>query len=86
MVNNKVTIVDAIMGSGKSSWAIQYMNENDDYNFLYITPFLSEVDRIKEQCTRRIFTEPVQDGNGKMENLLNLLEKGYNVVLTETKG
>lgn len=82
MVNNKVTIVDAIMGSGKSSWAIQYMNENDDYNFLYITPFLSEVDRIKEQCTRRIFTEPVQDGNGKMENLLNLLEKGYNIATT----
>lgn len=79
---NKVTVVDAIMGSGKSSWAIQYMNDMEDYSFLYITPFLDEVKRIKEQCTKRIFKEPIQDGNGKMGNLLNLLEEGANIATT----
>lgn len=78
----KVTVVDSIMGSGKSSWAIQYMNEMDDYNFIYITPFLDEVDRIKDNCTRRIFKEPKQDKNGKMENLLKLLEEGGNIATT----
>lgn len=79
---SKVTVVDSIMGSGKSSWAIQYMNEMDDYNFLYITPFLDEVKRIKNECTRRIFKEPKQDKNGKMENLLKLLEEGGNIATT----
>ena len=79
---NKVTVVDAIMGSGKSSWAIQYMNDMEDYSFLYITPFLDEVKRIKKECTKRIFKEPIQDGNGKMGNLLNLLEEGANIATT----
>lgn len=77
-----ITVVDSPCGYGKSSWAIQYMNDNEDMSFIYITPFLDEVKRIKEECTRRIFKEPIQNGNGKMENLLTLLSEGTNIATT----
>jgi hypothetical protein len=52
----KITVVDSVMGSGKSSWAIQYMNEADPFErFIYITPINTEVDRIKEACPTRDF-------------------------------
>lgn len=42
-----INIVDSIMGSGKTSWAIQYMNEAPTYQkFIYITPFKTEVERV----------------------------------------
>ena len=47
----QVNIVDAIMGTGKTSAAINYINSSDDdIRFLYITPYLSEVDRVINSC------------------------------------
>ena len=44
----KVNIIDSIMGSGKTSWAIQFMEgmHRSYQKFLYITPFKSEVERV----------------------------------------
>ena len=43
---NTITVVDARMGRGKSSAAIRYMNRyKGTKKFLYITPYLNEVDR-----------------------------------------
>ena len=36
---NTITVIDSLMGSGKTSWSIQYINDNPYENFLYITPF-----------------------------------------------
>lgn len=44
----KINIVDSIMGSGKTSWAIQKMNEDKNNKYVFITPFLDEVKRIEE--------------------------------------
>ena len=35
-----VLVCDAIMGAGKTSAAITYMNEHSNDLFVYITPFL----------------------------------------------
>lgn len=35
-----ITIVDDIMGSGKSTWAINYINDNPDRKFLCIVPLV----------------------------------------------
>ena len=43
-----ITIVDDIMGSGKSTWAINYINSNPDKKFLCIVPLLSECERFKD--------------------------------------
>lgn len=47
---NKITvkIVDDIMGSGKTTWAIDYINSNIDKRFLCILPTLSECERYKQ--------------------------------------
>lgn len=60
------------MGGGKTSWSIQHINRNKFDNFLYITPFLEEVDRILNN-TNRDFKQPVYKGNTKLDNLNELL-------------
>lgn len=75
-----ITVIDAIMGSGKTSWAIQYMN-NTPSHFLYITPFLSEIDRIKSSV-HKPFYSPANRGKGKLENLNTLLMGNENIAAT----
>lgn len=69
---NKITVIDSIMGSGKTSWSIQHINRNPFDNFLYITPFLEEVERIIEK-TDRDFKQPINKGNGKLGAINELL-------------
>ena len=77
-------MVDMIMGSGKSSAAINYMNQNyGDKKFLYVTPFLSEVQRVKLQCPKLNFVEPeIRLGTGKLGDIRRLLTKGHNIATT----
>lgn len=60
------------MGSGKTSWSIQHINRNTFDNFLYITPFLDEVNRIIKNTTRD-FKQPINRGNGKLDSINELL-------------
>lgn len=79
----KVHVVDMIMGSGKSSAAINFMNQNKFRRYLYITPFLSEVERIKESCPDLNFVEPGVDvRRSKLCDIKFLLSKGLNIVST----
>lgn len=82
-----VKIIDATCGKGKTSWGIQYMNEAPlSEKFIYITPFLTEVKRIKESVIGRKFYEPTKNEENvtKLESLKNLLEKGENIVSTHS--
>ena len=49
------------MGSGKSQYAIQKMNEDKDNDYIYITPYLDEIKRIRENCKSRKFVEPKEN-------------------------
>lgn len=69
------------MGSGKTSWSIQHINRNPLENFLYITPFLNEVDRILKN-TNRDFIQPSYRGGSKLDNLNDLLECQYDIAST----
>ena len=53
-----VQVIDAPCGKGKTSWAIQHMKENPHERFLFITPFLTEVERIKTECAELDFVDP----------------------------
>ena len=53
-----VHVCDAIMGTGKSSAAITYMNEHPEQKFIYITPYLEEATRIRKSCPAMHFVEP----------------------------
>ena len=55
----KINIIDAICGAGKTSAAINFINASpDDQHFLYITPYLTEVERIIESCPNKKFKQP----------------------------
>jgi hypothetical protein len=85
MQNKKtsINVIDSIMGSGKTSWAIQYMNEADvEEKFIYITPFLTEVERVKTSVTGRSFIDPINTGKGKLDNLKKLILHNQNIVST----
>ena len=81
-MDSKIKIVDARMGAGKTSWSIQRMNEDKENNYIYITPFLSEVQRVKESCKERKFYEPVNFGTGKLDSLHKLLLENKNIAST----
>lgn len=81
----QVKIIDSIMGTGKTSWAIQYMNEAPLYKkFIYITPFLNEVERVISSCRDRKFVQPeASKGKGsKLNNLKSLIVEGKDIVST----
>ena len=74
-----INIVDSPMGFGKTSWAINKINSDKNQNFIYITPFLSEIDRVKNSCKDRKFTEPkVGKARNKLESLKQLVLKDKN--------
>lgn len=79
---NTITVVDARMGRGKSSAAIRYMNRyKGAKRFLYITPYLNEVDRICEQCD---FDQSDSDYVSKSAELKTHIRHGKNVAATHS--
>lgn len=76
----KMSIVDSIMGGGKTTAALQKINRGYGLRFIYVTPFLPEVDRVLEKT--RDFYQPKELGNGKLDSLHDLLCDGKNIVCT----
>lgn len=81
-----IYVVDSIMGSGKSSSIINYMNENQHKKFIYITPYLDEAERIKKSCRDLNFIEPsdkLPEFNfSKTEHSMYLIREGKNIAST----
>ena len=53
-----IYVCDAMMGSGKTSAAIAYMNGHPERKFIYVTPYLTEAERIRKACPSLRFAEP----------------------------
>ena len=81
-----IKVCDAIMGSGKSSAAINYMNSHPEKKFIYITPYLDEADRIKRSCPDLNFKEPngnlPEFGFRKYNHTVELMTNGENITST----
>ncbi|WP_338335603.1 hypothetical protein [Bacillus altitudinis] len=84
----KVKIIDSIMGSGKTSAAINKINDsNKDENFIFLTPYLNEVERIKKKVTSRQMYEPKIRSKGenvqyKFDSFHELLSQNKDIVAT----
>lgn len=81
---NPVTVVDSIMGSGKTSWAIRYINESSaNKRFMFVTPYLTEVQRII-RGTNKEFVEPTKanEQDKKLNDLKQLINGGRNIACT----
>lgn len=75
-----VRILDDIMGSGKSTWAINYINRNPEKKFLCIVPLLDECKRYKENTDIDII-DPETWGS-KWKHFRWLVENEKNIVTT----
>ena len=78
-----IHVVDSIMGSGKTQAVLRMINEDTDRTrkWLYITPYLDEVERVIQECPSRDFVQPKNYGS-KSQNFLTLVREGKNIATT----
>ncbi|MGL5960648.1 MAG: DEAD/DEAH box helicase family protein [Cetobacterium sp.] len=79
-----ILIIDSVMGSGKSNWAINQIKSSTK-PIMYVTPYLEEVDRFKKEVTH--IYEPHTNslkGENKTVGLMKLLEMGLNIATTHS--
>ena len=89
-----INVVDAPCGAGKSSFAIQMINQNPGQRFIYCTPFLDELERIRKSTGSGRFASPEYvgfDADNKMtiyptklESFHELLRQGRDIAVTHT--
>ena len=70
-------------GNGKTSYAIELINENPNQSYVYVTPLLSEIDRIKK-ATKKPFYDPIFKDGRKINGLNDLLCSGFNIAVTHS--
>jgi hypothetical protein len=81
----EITVIDSKMGTGKTSYAIQMMDDeaNSDKKYIFITPFLDEVKRVIRDVTSRDFVQPESvNGKNKKDNLKKLIAEGKDIAST----
>lgn len=81
-----VKVCDAIMGSGKTSSTINLLKDNPEKHFIYITPYLTEVDRIVDAIpwARQPEQEP-RFKRSKLASVLDMIGK-VDVIITTHAG
>ena len=78
-----VIVIDQIMGSYKTTFAIEYMKSRPLENFMYITPYLEEIKRIKLATKdKKQFISPENKGSGKLESLKYLIRNEEDIAST----
>ncbi|MBU8908998.1 DEAD/DEAH box helicase family protein [Desertibacillus haloalkaliphilus] len=90
----EIKVIDAICGAGKTSYAIQTINDHSqvgfgtdgdiftsDKKFIYVTPYLAEVERVLNS-TKAEFAEPYSKRGSKYEHAKKLIEDGKSIVMT----
>lgn len=84
-----IYVCDAVMGSGKTTAIINYINSHPEKKFIYITPYLGESDRIIENCNMIKFETPngkrgaARTGKySKLEDARDLVASGKNISST----
>lgn len=77
----KIKIIDMPMGTGKTIGVINYMNSHPEKRYMFITPFLDEVQRIKLNCPSLEFEEPSEQYS-KLNSLKKLIAEDKNIVST----
>jgi hypothetical protein len=77
------------MGTGKTQMMFKLMYEQQDQKFIYVTPYLNEIDRLlypndekSKHYTDRWFREPFNTGQGKITSLIDLIKKDFNIATT----
>jgi len=82
---SNINVIDAPCGMGKTSWAIQEINAHEDESYIFCTPFLGEITRIRQSCGLfSRFKEPLPYTGTKIDDFNNLLSTGVDIAVTHT--
>lgn len=78
-----VKIIDSLMGTWKTTAIINHINKYPNDKYIYVTPYLKEVERICEKCPHADFIEPEDiDYDTKGRHLKTLVEHGRNICMS----
>ena len=77
-----IKIIDAPCGAGKTTWAIQKMNKDSETSYVYCTPLLDEIDRIRNECGWNRFQAPQYYTGAKIDDFNELLSIGSCVAVS----
>ena len=80
---SNINVIDEPCGKGKTSFAIQMMNDCPNESYIYCTPFLDEIERVKK-ATNIDMTAPDYKGGRKIDDFNSLLMGGRNIALTHS--
>jgi hypothetical protein len=77
-----VTVVDSLMGTGKTSYYINYLNQYKGKDrFIVVVPFISEVERVIDE-TKGFITPSYDEFDTKTKSLKALILDNQNIVAT----
>lgn len=82
MTNNKIHILDSLPGSGKSTSAINYINQNSDRKFILVCELLTEIERYCEN-THLVPTEAKYQ-QSKSQHANMLLNEDQSIAITHS--
>lgn len=76
----KIKVCDQVPGAGKTEAAIHMMKRRPYQRYIFVTPYLDEVQRIKTSCAGMGFREPESHGkfHTKTKDLTELIQAGVN--------
>lgn len=91
--NPSITIISAPCGTGKTEYAIRYMNAHQDHPYLYLAPLRKVFDRLEGKgeyadkgVTFKMLTPVNFDSSGryenKIDNIQTLIAAGQNIMST----
>jgi hypothetical protein len=80
-----IKVIDAMCGAGKSTAMIKKMKDNPATKWLYITPFLTEVEeRIPIELPELHFKTPSDKDGTKTGDIDRLISQGHNIATTHS--
>ncbi|CAO4136210.1 hypothetical protein OFEAOIEE_LOCUS3962 [Methylorubrum extorquens] len=82
-----IHVIDSIIGSGKTTYIIDTIQNlvDEDNKIIYVTPFLTEVERVIQNCTWGEFHQPNEvDFGSKTKSLLHLIRNRHNIATTHS--
>lgn len=80
-----ITVIDSLMGTGKTTYSFELIRHSQpEERFIFVTPFIDEIARIKKELPERNFYTPKTNNSKgtKLEGLKILLRLGVNIVTT----
>ena len=80
LAEHQLVIVDSLMGTGKTTAMMKVIDQFRDRRFIFVTPLLDEVDRVKNETSRKMYSPDKEPT--KLDAFHTLLRQKRNIAMT----